>query len=110
MLVVRAKLVTKEDKREEFLAAITKLVHSSRETDGVISYDICEAVTEPNTFIATVQFENEDAMNRQGEKAWTPVSSTIKTPWLAPSKALNSTSPVPNHLRHEPNERYTAHS
>ncbi len=78
MLVVRAKLVSNPNKRQEFLSAVTDLVRASRGLEGVISYDICEAVTEPNTFIATVQFENEDAMNRQGDEAWDPVSSAVK--------------------------------
>ena len=57
MLVNRVKIMINPDKRRQFLDAITKLVHASREAKGVISYDICESTTEPNTFIAIEVYE-----------------------------------------------------
>ena len=77
-------LVVKPSRRVQFLTAVSKLVSASRMIDGVINYDICETTTEPNTFIAIVQFENEDAMHRQGEKAFAPVSAMMNSTLAKP--------------------------
>jgi quinol monooxygenase YgiN len=64
MLVVRARLHVRPDKRADFLDAITDVIHDSRHVPGVSSYEICESITEPNVFVAVEVYDSADARIR----------------------------------------------
>ena len=64
MIVLRFRGQCQPDKLEEALAAFRAVVAPSRELDGVISFDVAQDVTDPNTVIAVEVFEDQDAYDR----------------------------------------------
>lgn len=64
MLVIRARLDIRPDMRIDFLDAITDVIHDSRHLDGVVSFEICESITEPNVFVSVEVYENDEAWAR----------------------------------------------
>lgn len=64
VLVVRAWLHVRPDKRADFLDTITDVIHDSRHVAGVASYEVCESVTEPNVFLSVEVYEDADARAR----------------------------------------------
>lgn len=64
MLVVRARLHVRPDRRADFLDTVTDVIHDSRHVPGVTSYDICESVTEPNVFVAVEVYDSAEAWAR----------------------------------------------
>jgi quinol monooxygenase YgiN len=64
MIVLRFRGQCQPDKLEEALAAFRAVVAPSRELDGVISFDVAQDVTDPNTVIAVEVAEDQDAYDR----------------------------------------------
>lgn len=64
MLLIRARLDVRPDKRADFLDAVSDVVHEGRHLDGVVSFDICESVTETNVFLSVEVYQDEAAWER----------------------------------------------
>ena len=56
MIVVRFKVQSQPEKTEELRKTLTAVIAPARATQGVISFDIAQDLTDPNTFIATEVF------------------------------------------------------
>jgi quinol monooxygenase YgiN len=65
MLILRQKMTAKPDKSEELGAALAEIITPGRSVEGVISLDIAGALHEPDTYIATVVYEDAAAIERQ---------------------------------------------
>ena len=65
MLILRQKMRAKPDKSDELMAALAAIITPARATDGVISLDIARVLLEPDSFIATVVYEDAAALERQ---------------------------------------------
>jgi quinol monooxygenase YgiN len=65
MIVVRFKVQSQPEKTEELRKTLTAVIAPARATQGVISFDIAEDLTDPNTFIATEVFADQAARERQ---------------------------------------------
>jgi quinol monooxygenase YgiN len=65
VIVLRFKVQCRPDRADELMAAFKDVVGPSREVDGVIGFDIGRDVTDPNCFIATEVFEDDEARERQ---------------------------------------------
>lgn len=85
MLIMRGKVVVKPEAREAFLQAVGALALASRKNEGVVSYDVCESVTEPNTFVSIEVYDNEEAAkaNEQSE-AWRHAVQVIQNSLAEP--------------------------
>jgi quinol monooxygenase YgiN len=55
----------KPDKSVELMAALAEIIEPARATEGVISLDIARVLHEPDSFIATVVYEDAAALERQ---------------------------------------------
>ena len=69
MLILRQKMVAKPEKRDELMAALAEIIEPARATEGVISLDIARVLHEPDSFIATVVYEDGAALERQESRA-----------------------------------------
>ena len=65
MLILRQKMVVKPDKSDELMAALAEIIAPARATEGVISLDIARVLHEPDSYIATVVYEDAAAIERQ---------------------------------------------
>jgi quinol monooxygenase YgiN len=65
MVILRFKIHSKTDKRDEVMAALAEIIPSARATDGVINLDIAHVLDEPDAFIATGVYEDGAALERQ---------------------------------------------
>src|SRR6185369_14517362 len=65
MLILRQKMRAKPDKSDELMAALAEIITPARATEGVISLDIARVLHEPDSFIATVVYEDAAALERQ---------------------------------------------
>ena len=65
MIVLRFKVQCRPEKTEEVMAALAAVVAPARAVEGVISFDIARDLTDPNAFIATEVFEDQEARERQ---------------------------------------------
>jgi quinol monooxygenase YgiN len=65
MLILRQKMQAKPDKRDELMTALAEIIAPARATEGVISLDIARVLREPDSFIATVVYEDAAALERQ---------------------------------------------
>src|SRR5262249_39246600 len=65
MLILRQKMTAKPDKSDELMAALAEIITPARATEGVISLDIARVLLEPDSFIATVVYEDAAALERQ---------------------------------------------
>jgi quinol monooxygenase YgiN len=65
MLILRQKMRAKPDKSDELMAALAEIIAPARATEGVISLDIARVLHEPDSFIATVIYEDAAALERQ---------------------------------------------
>jgi len=65
MLILRQKMRAKPDKSDELMDALAEIITPARATEGVISLDIARVLTEPDSFIATVVYEDGAALERQ---------------------------------------------
>jgi quinol monooxygenase YgiN len=65
MIVQRFRGQIRPETTVEAVAAFAKVVAPSRAVEGVISYDICQDITNPNTILAIEVFEDQAAVDRQ---------------------------------------------
>jgi len=65
MVVVRFRVQCQPDKTEQVRAAFEAVIGPSRAVEGVISFDIAQDLSDPNSFIATEVFEDRAALERQ---------------------------------------------
>jgi quinol monooxygenase YgiN len=65
MVILRFKIRSKPDKRDDVMAALTAIIAPARATEGVIHFDIARALLEPDAFIATAVYEDGAALERQ---------------------------------------------
>jgi quinol monooxygenase YgiN len=65
MIVVRFKVQCQPDKAESLKEALATVIAPARATEGVISFDIAQDLTDPHSFIATEVFADQDARERQ---------------------------------------------
>ena len=65
MLILRQKMRAKPDKSDELMAALAEIIAPARATQGVISLDIARVLVEPDSFIATVVYQDAAALERQ---------------------------------------------
>lgn len=65
MIVIRMKVKAQSAKRDELAAAFHDVIAPSRAVAGVRSFDIARDLLDPDSFVATEVFEDEDARNRQ---------------------------------------------
>ena len=69
MLILRQKMRAKPDKSDELMAALAEIITPARATEGVISLDIARVLHEPDSFIATVVYEDAAALERQESRS-----------------------------------------
>lgn len=69
MLIIRFKVRCQPGKSEPLVAVFKKVIAASRPLKGVMSFDIGRDLSDPDAFIATEVFEDNDAMERQGALA-----------------------------------------
>ena len=65
MLILRQKMLANPAKSDELMSALAEIVTPARATEGVISLDIARVLLEPDSFIATVVYEDAAALERQ---------------------------------------------
>jgi len=65
MLILRQKMRAKPEKSDELMAALAEIITPGRATEGVISLDIAHVRLEPDSFSATVVYEDGAALERQ---------------------------------------------
>jgi quinol monooxygenase YgiN len=65
MIVLRFAARVLPDRLDEALAAFRAVVAPSRQLEGVISFDVAQDLTDPNTVIAVEVFEDQAALDRQ---------------------------------------------
>jgi quinol monooxygenase YgiN len=65
MIVVRFKVQCQPNRTPALRDAFTAVIAPARATEGVISFDIAQDLTDPNAFIATEVFADQAARERQ---------------------------------------------
>src|SRR5438105_10427804 len=65
MLVIRFKVRCQSDKSNQVKAAFRDVIVPSRAVAGVVSFDIANDLADPDAFIATEVFEDQEARDRQ---------------------------------------------
>jgi quinol monooxygenase YgiN len=65
MIILRFKIRSKPDKRDDLMAALAEIITPARATEGVINFDIARTLLDPDSFIATAIYENGAALERQ---------------------------------------------
>jgi quinol monooxygenase YgiN len=65
MIVVRFKVQCQPAKAAPLRQALAAVIAPARAAEGVISFDIAQDLTDPNAFIATEVFADQDARERQ---------------------------------------------
>src|SRR3990172_4171840 len=65
MIVVRFRVRCQPEKIEQAIAAFRDVIGPSRNVDGVISFDIGRALSDPDSFVAVEVFEDRAALERQ---------------------------------------------
>ena len=68
MLVVRFRIQCLPEKADLVAATLTDVVTPSRALPGVVSFDVCRDLTDPNALVATEVFEDRQALDRQQEQ------------------------------------------
>ena len=58
MIILRFKIRSKPDKRDDLMAALAEIITPARATDGVINFDIARTLLDPDSFIATALYDN----------------------------------------------------
>ena len=69
MVILRFKIRSKPEKRDEVMAALAEIITPARATEGVINFDIARVLLEPDSFIATAIYEDGAALERQESAA-----------------------------------------
>jgi quinol monooxygenase YgiN len=65
MIILRQRMVSKPEKRDEVLAALAAIVAGARATQGVVSLDIAGDLLDRDAFVATGIYEDGAALERQ---------------------------------------------
>ena len=65
MIVVRFKVQCPPDKTERAMAAFQEIIAASRPVDGVVSFDIGQDLSDPDSFVAVEVFDDRAALERQ---------------------------------------------
>ena len=65
MIILRFKIRSKPDKRDDLIAALTEIITPARATEGVINFDIARVLLDPDAFIATAIYQDGAALERQ---------------------------------------------
>jgi|SRR5262249_27998155 quinol monooxygenase YgiN len=97
MLILRQKMTAKPDKSDELIAALAEIITPARATEGVISLDIARVLLEPDSFIATVVYEDAAALERQESRPEVHKVMTILPESLAAplERTIFDASPYP---------------
>jgi quinol monooxygenase YgiN len=56
---------SKSEKSDELLAVLAEIIPAARTTEGVINFDIARTPDDPDSFIATVVYDDGAALERQ---------------------------------------------
>ena len=67
MIVVRARVPVKPDRREAALDAVADLAAATREEDGVLGYEAGVALDDPNVVTFFERYEDEAALDAHAE-------------------------------------------
>jgi len=96
VIVLHFKVKAAPDTAAELKAALAAVVEGARAIPGVVSFDIAEDLTDPNTFIATEVFEDQSARDRQESAAEVArVMELLPTALAAPPQmAVYEATPV----------------
>jgi quinol monooxygenase YgiN len=62
MIGIEAKMVVREDKREEFLQEAKALIEGTRNEEGYISYTLFESTENKNEFLMLEEWKDEEAV------------------------------------------------
>ena len=65
MVILRFKIRSKPDKSDGLMSALAEIITPARATNGVINFDIARDLLDPDSFIATVVYEDGAALERQ---------------------------------------------
>jgi quinol monooxygenase YgiN len=65
MIVVHFKVQCQPERTAALREAFAAVIAPARATEGVISFDIAEDLTDPDAFVATEVFEDQAARERQ---------------------------------------------
>jgi quinol monooxygenase YgiN len=65
MVILRFKVRSKPEKSDELLAVLAEIIPAARATEGVINFDIARTLDDPDSFIATVVYDDGAALERQ---------------------------------------------
>jgi quinol monooxygenase YgiN len=65
MVILRFKVQSKPEKSDELLAVLAQIIPGARATEGVINCDIARSLDNPDSFIATVVYDDGAALERQ---------------------------------------------
>ena len=65
MVILRFKVQSKPEKSDELLAVLAEIIPAARATEGVINFDIARSLDNPDSFIATVVYDDGAALERQ---------------------------------------------
>jgi quinol monooxygenase YgiN len=65
VIILRFKIRSKPDKRDDLMAALAEIITPARATEGVINFDIARTLLDPDSFIATALYDNGAALERQ---------------------------------------------
>ena len=67
MIIITAKFFIKAEKRAPFLEDINKLIPSSRQDEGSLSYDFYESLETPNDFVMVENWASEAAVAKHNQ-------------------------------------------
>jgi quinol monooxygenase YgiN len=65
MIILRQRMSSKPERTDDVRAALAAIVPGGRATPGVISVDIANDLLDPDSFVATVVYEDAAAVERQ---------------------------------------------
>lgn len=67
MEIINATFYIKEEKRADFLAAVTPLLASARTEDGCYGYHLYESLEENNRFVMVEKWANQEAITAHNQ-------------------------------------------
>ena len=65
MVILRFKVHSKPERSDELLLVLAEIIPAARATEGVINFDIARTLDDPDSFIATVVYDDGAALERQ---------------------------------------------
>ena len=97
MVILRFKVHSKPDKSDELRAALAEIIAPARATEGVIHFDIAQALRDPDRFIATAVYQDGAALERQESlpevhRVMAMLPESLVTP---PERTIYDASPDP---------------